>query len=414
MKNLIAIGIFLFVSHHLCFAQIERERKVLYIILDGISADNLERVKTPNLDEIAGIGGYCRAYTGGEIGAYSETPTISAVGYTSLLTGTWANKHQVYGNSICNPNYHYWTVFRHLKEARPDAKLAIFSTWLDNRTKLIGENLPQTGNLKLDFSFDGFELDTLLFPHDTERRFILNIDNYVSFQAAQTVREKGPDLSWVYLEYTDDMGHRYGDSPQTDLAIQYADWQVGRIWEAIQYRERNFAEDWMILITTDHGRTQKDGKGHGGQSERERRIWMVTNLKDLNPHFYSGDAAMVDIAPTILRFLQVSIPINHQLEMDGVPLIGPLSFANVKLSLQGKDTWVTWKPYATGESVKIGYAETDEFEKSGMGDPVNWLTDVKVSDGKFLIPTEVSSKNFLKLVLKGEHNTGNSWKTDSK
>ncbi|MFC3417842.1 alkaline phosphatase family protein [Algoriphagus hitonicola] len=414
MKNLILIAVFLIGINGICFGQKEQEKKVLFIILDGISADNLERVNTPHLDEIAQVGGYCRAYTGGVVGTYSETPTISAVGYNSLLTGTWANKHQVYGNSIRNPNYHYWTVFRYLKEARPEAKLGIFSTWLDNRTKLIGESLPQTGNLKFDYSFDGFELDTLMFPHDQERRFILNIDNYVSFQAAHTVREKGPDLSWVYLEYTDDMGHRFGDSPQTDLAIQYADWQVGRIWDAIQYRQRNFAEDWMVLVTTDHGRNEKDGKGHGGQTDRERGIWMVTNLKELNSHFHSGSAAMVDIAPTILRFLNVSIPVDHQLEMDGVPLIGPLSFANVKLSMEGNDTWVTWKPYSKVEKLKIGYTEKDEFEKSGMGDPINWMTDIEVSNGKFLIPKEVSSQSFLKLVLKGEHNMGNTWKANSK
>lgn len=109
---------------------------MVFIILDGIPAVELERVNTPNLDQIAQIGGYARAFTGGEKEGISQTPTISAVGYNSLLTGTWANKHNVWDNEIESPNYAFWTVFRFMREAKPNSKLGIFSTWEDNRTKL--------------------------------------------------------------------------------------------------------------------------------------------------------------------------------------------------------------------------------------------------------------------------------------
>jgi len=66
-------------------------RKAVFIIVDGISYNTIEKIETPNLDEIARVGGYTRAYVGGEKGTYSQTPTISAVGYNSLLTGTWVN-----------------------------------------------------------------------------------------------------------------------------------------------------------------------------------------------------------------------------------------------------------------------------------------------------------------------------------
>ena len=100
--------------------------------------------------------------------------------------------------------------------------------------------------------------------------------------AADYIREKAPDLSWVYLEYTDEMGHRHGDSPQMDKAVGYADAQIGRIWQAIKYRMANYHEDWVIYITTDHGRDPKTGRNHGGQSDRERNTWIVTNARDLN------------------------------------------------------------------------------------------------------------------------------------
>jgi predicted AlkP superfamily pyrophosphatase or phosphodiesterase len=298
-----------------------QEKKVVFIILDGIPASELEKAYTPTLDQIAEVGGYARAFTGGEKGGVTQTPTISAVGYNSLLTGTWANKHNVWGNEIEAPDYQYWSVFRFLKEARPNAKTAIFSTWEDNRTKLLGEGLAETGFLKLDFVFDGFEKDTLTYPHDQEKLYIQKIDNLVSFEAAHILRTKAPDLSWVYLEFTDDMGHRFGRSPQLNQAIELADQQVGRIWEAIQFREKSFNEDWLIWITTDHGRLEPDLKDHGGQSDSERQIWMVTNAKNLNSRFHSGQAAMVDILPSLVEFLELNVPEEKRENWDGKALL---------------------------------------------------------------------------------------------
>jgi hypothetical protein len=273
------------------------------------------------LDQIAKVGGYARAFTGGEKDGPSQTPTISAVGYNSLLTGTWANKHNVWDNDIEAPNYSYWTIFRLMREARPESKLAIFSTWEDNRTKLLGEGLVETGSLKLDFVFDGFEKDTLTYPHDVNKDYIRNIDNLVSFEAAHILKTQAPDLSWVYLEFTDDMGHRFGKSPQLTAAIELADAQVGRIWEAIQFREKNFDEEWQIWITTDHGRKAPDFKDHGGQSDSEREIWMVTNAKNLSGRFYSGTAAMVDILPSLVDFLEIPVPETQRINWDGSSLL---------------------------------------------------------------------------------------------
>lgn len=303
------------------FPIFSQERKVVFIILDGIPAGELEATSTPNLDKIAAYGGYARAFTGGEKGGETETPTISAVGYNSLLTGTWANKHNVWDNGISSPNYSYWTIFRLMREAKPKSKLAIFSSWEDNRTKLLGEGLEQTGYLKLDYIFDGFERDTLTYPHDQDKEYIRKIDNLVSFEAAHMLKSQAPDLTWVYLEFTDDMGHRFGKSHQLTSAIELADEQVGRIWESILFREKYFGEDWLIWITTDHGRKSPDFKDHGGQSESEREIWMVTNSENLSDRFHLGKAAMVDILPSLVDFLEIPVPEDQRKNWDGSSLL---------------------------------------------------------------------------------------------
>ena len=100
--------------------------------------------REPEFDAIISKGAYLPCYVGGEKGGPTQSPTISAVGYNSLLTGTWTNKHGVVDNDIKTPNYNYPTIFKVFKEQYPSKKIGVFSTWLDNRTKLVGDGLAQT------------------------------------------------------------------------------------------------------------------------------------------------------------------------------------------------------------------------------------------------------------------------------
>src|SRR5690606_11869209 len=128
------------------------------------------------------------------------------------------------------------------------------------------------------------------------------IDEKVTQMAAGSIRKDAPDLSWVYLEFTDDMGHMHGDSEQFTDAIEKMDSQMGLIWDAIQYREKQYKEEWLIFITTDHGRDENTGHGHGGQSWRQRSTWMVSNYKNLNSYSRHYKPGIVDIMPSIARF----------------------------------------------------------------------------------------------------------------
>jgi predicted AlkP superfamily pyrophosphatase or phosphodiesterase len=404
----VSIGVSLFLCC-ISFFGFSQDKKTVFIILDGIPASELERVETPNLDQIAEMGGYARAVTGGKKGGYSQTPTISAVGFNALLTGTWANKHNVWDNGIENPNYNYWTVFRFLKEVRPDAKIALFSTWKDNRTKLLGENLEETNFLKLDKSFDGLELDTLTRPHDEEHLYIRDIDEKVADEASDYLRSVGSDLTWVYLQFTDDIGHRFGKSPQLDEAIRLADAQVGKVWEAVQHRQKEYGEDWLIWVTTDHGRKEPEGKDHGGQSDSEREIWMVTNAKNLNERFHSGQAAMVDILPSFLRFFNLVVPEERENELDGVSLIGEISIENAELIKKGKVWTVNWNPVSKNGRVKLYWSPTDYFSK-GANDQFFLLGETDVSSGSFHLPKWIGKRKFFKILIEGEINSLNVWR----
>ncbi|MGA0555579.1 alkaline phosphatase family protein [Larkinella sp. VNQ87] len=396
-----------FLSVSLSYGQ-SGQKKALFVIVDGISADVIEKIPKPNLDAIAKEGGYARAYVGGQKGTYSQTPTISAVGYNSLLTGTWVNKHNVWDNSIKAPNYQYWTIFRFFESQYPHKKTAVFSTWLDNRTKLVGEGLPATGNLRLDYSFDGFELDTLHFPHDRQSDYIRKIDEKVTDEAAAYLRQEGPDLSWVYLEYTDDMGHKYGDSEQFHNAIRLMDDQMGRLWKAVQYRQKTFGEDWQVFVTTDHGRSADTGKNHGGQSDRERSTWMVTNAKGLNSYFKQATPGVVDIMPTLARHLNLTIPKEQAFEIDGIPLTGKLSMTEPTVKKEGSNITLTWKVLDPDGPVKIWLSTTNHFEE-GKSDRYLLMDEVPANAEKAVLDVSKLPTGFYKIVLEGRYNNLGRW-----
>ncbi len=295
--------------------------KTLFVVVDGIPADVIERVSTPGIDAVAAKGSYQRAYVGGEIGMPTESPTVSAVGYMSLLTGTWSNKHNVRANYGIEPNYAFWDIFRVAKYQARAITTGLFSTWTDNRTILMGDGLEAAGGYKFDFVADGYENDPAFAPalEDVER--IQAVDLHVTTLAAKTLLESAPDLSWVYLQHTDDIGHRDGDSPSMDFAVRWVDARVSELWGAVQARSQQFSgEDWLVIVTTDHGRTSSNGKGHGGQSDRERTIWIANN----SPRMVSPaerSAAIVDIYPTIVEHMRFDMPEEVAAQLDGQSLL---------------------------------------------------------------------------------------------
>lgn len=381
-----------------------RIKKAVFIIVDGIPADVVEHVPHPYLDAIRKEGGYCRAYQGGVKGTYSESPTISAVGYNNILTGTWANKHNVWDNDIKAPNYHYPTVFRFFKERYPKKKIGVFSSWLDNRTKLVGDNLAVTNHLHVDYKTDSLEYDTTDFPHDNQN-YMQDIDDSVAAAAAMCLENTAPDLSWVYMEYTDDIGHAFGDSPQMDEAVKNTDRRIGKIWDAVKLREKKYNEDWLVIVTTDHGRDSITGKGHGGQSQRERAGWIYTNARELNKEFTAPSCSVADIMPTICRFMNTDIPEDNKYEIDGIPFIGRISFNALKAEKSNGGIYLKWNPIQTEGDVKIYMALADNF-KTGKKDSYELQATIPVKNKGYRIPP-IDMNHKYKFVVVGQYNTGN-------
>jgi arylsulfatase A-like enzyme len=202
------------------------------------------------------------------------------------------------------------------------------------------------------------------------------------------------------------MGHRFGDSKQQHEAIALLDKQVEKVAAAVAHREANFQEDWMIIITTDHGRDSISGKDHGGQSDRERTTWIISNKKLGNDFTKTSTPAVVDIFPTLAKHLQMQLPEWVERELDGQSLIGPLSVSDLSAVKSGKEIVLNWKSHNNEKLQLFAATSEDPFHESSS--KYSKIKSVQSATGKMSFNDSFGSP-WVRIVLKGRNNSANVW-----
>ena len=94
---------------------------------------------------------------------------------------------------------------------------------------------------------------------------------------AEVRKPDGADLIFTIFEYCDYYGHTYGfwsDDPEYAEAFRLSNDAGIKLIEALKARPSYDTEDWLILITSDHGGYVR---GHGGDTLMERMMFIITN-----------------------------------------------------------------------------------------------------------------------------------------
>ena len=277
-------------------SQPEPTPKVLLIGLDGVRVDILAQANTPNIDALAEPGLFSdQAWTGEE--------TVSGPGWSSMVIGVWADKHGVHNNDFTENAYNLYPDFL----TRLEQVDQTFNTFAVLDWPPLGEAVdggPLIGDaIDVKVTFDGEEMG-----YDVA-------DSLSVLAAIEHLDTADPDAVFIYLGYIDIVGHDTSSLDPLYLAsIEAADRQVGQLLEAVRRRPTYHDEDWLVLMSTDHGRA--DDGGHGGQSLEERTIfYLASGPRPLVADQPDGPF-IVDVAATALDHLGVTI--DPSWGLDGV------------------------------------------------------------------------------------------------
>lgn len=277
-----------------------RDAKVLLIGIDGVRPDVLAEVSTPVMDSLAAGGWYTAE-------ARTTTPSVSGPSWSSMLTGVWPAKHGVVDNSFEGRRYAEYPGFLTLVEReRPDLATFAALDWLP-LASLDGGGPVLSGEIDTLIAVDGYELGWA------------EADSVVASRAAQHLASADADAAFVYLGNPDETSHRHGSiGVEYREAIALSDRHVGWLVDALRARPAYAEEDWLVLISTDHGR-REDG-GHGGDSPEEMTIFILASGSAVRswPATGSEPAYIVDIPVAALHHL--GVPAGPGAGLDGEPL----------------------------------------------------------------------------------------------
>jgi hypothetical protein len=270
-----------------CAGEKPLEKKVLVIGIDGVRPDVLAELPTPAIDALAAEGAFSDR-------VITQAQTISGPGWSSMLTGVWPDKHRVTSNNFTGNNYAMYPDFlTRLELLEGDFSTFAVVDWAPLGSEVSGgPMLSDTIDVKLDF--DG---DQIGYQEGDIRSVAA---------AVRFLENQDPDAAFVYIGYPDVAAHDNGGSSQEYyLSIENADVHVGRLIAALRNRPTYEQEDWLILVSTDHG--HKDEGGHGGDSPEERTVFFLASGPSVTKGALPRDVNIVDVAVTALAHLGLTI-----------------------------------------------------------------------------------------------------------
>jgi hypothetical protein len=136
----------------------------------------------------------------------------------------------------------------------------------------------------------------------------LDFDDLGVLDLALGALAQRPRLMLVAFPAVDEFGH-YGSFEEYLGAIRRVDLALWQLWNALQ-ADPFYAGQTTLFITNDHGRRLDDFRTHGGTTDSERHVTLLT----IGPRTPAGHQStvrrsLVDIAPTVGRLMGFNTPL---------------------------------------------------------------------------------------------------------
>ena len=262
---------------------------VLLITIDALRYDHVgaygyPRNTTPHLDQLAAEGArFARVYSQAPHTSFSISSMLTSKYFPSMARLAPGERHDTIAAVL--RNYGWKTAAFY-----PPAVFYIDS----NKLKTFAET-------NFDFEYVKFEFI------DAQRR----VDQLLAYY--DDVKPKR-SFVWVHFfephePYVAHEGFPFGsgDVDRYDSEIAYTDAAVGRLVQEVRARRPGT----IVIVAADHGEEfdEHGGRYHGSSLYDEQlRIPLIISIPGVPPRVIDGQVELLDVTPTVLNLLDISVP----------------------------------------------------------------------------------------------------------
>ncbi|MBC7885963.1 MAG: alkaline phosphatase family protein [Saprospiraceae bacterium] len=308
-----------------CGNIIGQTKKVLIIGIDGCRPDALMQANIPNIDILLDNSIY-------SLHALNDDITISGPGWSAMLAGVWSAKHGIHDNTFNGSNLvQYPHFFKRVEDFNPALQKESISQWGPINNQIVLNHADYKVN-------PGNEMN-------------------VTSEAINRLTNHNPDVLFLHYDDVDHAGHDSGFSPTNAAylaAIEEVDQNIGMVLDALYDRPTYNDENWLILISTDHGGINTS---HGGNSIGEQTIFYIAHNKSFTKTQIFPDSIIVPVTSCISQTKYLEF--DEDSDMVTIPNIPAYNFGTdtdftiecrVRTASAGDVTIVGNKNWASGNN----------------------------------------------------------------
>ncbi len=337
-KNILGVLLLISLNFEIALAQpLNKKRRALIIGLDGTAGQVLDRrvwrdKKAPALHEIMSTGKYtncihdqddqcARAHSGPlfDVDFYWKT----GPGWTSVVTGVDSLRHGVKYNddkslrAFSESSKSFPSFFKRAKDAGLKTAAAGVGAFVSGP----GKKKPYWGAIDYECGYRDVGPNV-----DLDAKSSCNLDYRVSFPMQDPDRDamtaaavigyinnSAVDIIMGHFDHIDGTGHDKGfDENKSYLkAISTTDALIDRVMRALKSRAARENEEWLVVVTADHGGHRIALWGdHGRFANRDNAIPFAVSLfgSDTRLGDLKYPVTHMDVHPTVMHWFGISSP----------------------------------------------------------------------------------------------------------
>lgn len=312
--------------------------KALLVMLDGARADALDAARMPAVQSLRD-GTWAPGYKGAWTLFGQSVPDArpsSAANHTAIFTAVNAEKSRVFQNGQTKDgDYAHWpTWLARVTDAVPGAKGLFIFSWGE------GKQYPSSPNVR--------------FIHDSDANNGTNLPKILAAPDA-------PDAIQYFIDLPDHGGHSAGFYPfgrEYLHALYTSDTYIAAALAAIRSRPTFKDEDWLVMVTADHGGYSRSHGMWGGQAST---IPIILSGRSTPSGRLPGSPRHYDLTATALAHFGLD---PATLKLDGRPLVAAASAPAPRALKDG----LVARLYAGGKPLGVRKLDSSEklaFENGG-------------------------------------------------